>query len=291
MRTGIALCVAFALAGCGHTREPVAEITDSAPTATPRFTKSAFIPEFAESSPIEVNGVPYVISFEKIHRFALAVRDLAGTEISAKPWDRSFGCAFVEGARTFVFSSDEPTHTDISMRHSDDLINWSADAAVIHADVKNLGLWNCSVIKDGDSYLMAYEVSGEGIRGFSFRIARSADMHTWTDEGRLFSRHYSACPTLRKIGAFYYVIYLEEFDGGWRTRAARTRDFINYDRAGTVLLQAESGEGSNASDVDLVEMNGETVLTYGTGNQTTWGDTKLARYAGTMAELLTSLWP
>ena len=40
------------------------------------------------------------------------------------------------------------------------------------------------------------------------------------------------------------------------------------------------GEGSNNSDVDLIELGGHTYVNYFTGNQDNWGDLKWAVYDG-----------
>ena len=106
---------------------------------------------------------------------------------------------------------------------------------------------------------------------------------------------YSACPVLRYVAPFYYVIYLHAAvpgHKGWISFLARSRDLGAWELSPfNPILEAGSGEGVNNSDVDLFEFEGNTYLFYATGDQQTWGSVRLAMFAGPMREFFESHFP
>ena len=119
-------------------------------------------------------------------------------------------------------------------------------------------------------------------------FARSADLARWQKlEGLVFAGvggEYSACPVLRYVAPFYYVIYLHAAlpgHQGWISFLARSRDLGAWELSPfNPILEASSGEGVNNSDVDLFEFEGNTYLFYATGDQQTWGSVRLAMFPG-----------
>ena len=125
---------------------------------------------------------------------------------------------------------------------------------------------------------------------FCFKFARSKDLVSWEKiPGLTFTgvdREYSACPVLRYVAPYYYVIYLHApLPGhpGWVSFLARSSDLATWDLSPfNPILEAAAGEGSNNSDVDLFEFEGRTYLTYATGDQATWGAVRPALFDGPM---------
>jgi hypothetical protein len=57
------------------------------------------------------------------------------------------------------------------------------------------------------------------------------------------------------------------------------------------VLEAEAGEGSNNSDVDLFEWEGNTYVVFATGDQATWGSVRMAMHPAPVKEFLTAWFP
>ncbi len=134
---------------------------------------------------------------------------------------------------------------------------------------------------------------------FCFKFARSSDLSHWEKiPGLVFqgqSHEYSACPVIRYIKPYYYVIYLHAAipgHKGWVSFLARSRDLADWELSpANPILEAGSGEGTNNSDVDLIEIDGTTYVYYATGDQQTWSDLKRAVYPGSMAEFFEGYFP
>ena len=106
---------------------------------------------------------------------------------------------------------------------------------------------------------------------------------------------YSACPALRYFAPYYYVIYLHApipGRNGHISFLARSKDLKTWQLSPkNPILEAGEGEGSNNSDVDLIELDGKTYLYYATGDQQTWGGVRVAMYPGPMKEFYESRFP
>ncbi len=278
------------LTSCAPDLMATAFITESEFGTTPTFTRSYYLSYTAESTPVIFNNTPLVVSFHKHPTRSIDVRHLDGTTISSTPWDYALGCALVVGSKLYVFASESHLYSRrIVMSYTDDLLNWSAPVTV-KTLTGDESVWNVSVTYDSrGEYVMAYEVLSTGSRWFSFRFAVSKDLMTWSDVGVRYSHQYSACPTIRVIDGTYYVLFLSEGPQSMFTSIARSRDLVNFEQSRAAFLEPISGEGVNSSDVDLMEYNGHTTITYLTGDQSTWGDLKTATYPGTTRNLFESL--
>jgi hypothetical protein len=176
-----------------------------------------------------------------------------------------------------------------------DLKTWKRELAIPQAPGEHL--FNASVCRDDRGYLMAYE-SDKPVT-FCFKFARSADLSRWEKvPGLVFSGlggEYSACPVIRYLAPFYYVIYLHAAvpgHKGWVSFLARSRDLAAWELSPfNPILEAGPGEGVNNSDVDLFEFEGNTYLYYATGDQQTWGTVRIAMFAGPMSGFFTSHFP
>jgi hypothetical protein len=229
----------------------------------------------------------------------LLIRDLAtGKEIARFGEGFSFASAYADGDTLHVFASEGSNRDWFQSIHrfsSTDLKTWKRALAVPREG--NEHLFNVSVTRDDAGYVMAYE-SNRPVQ-FCFKFARSPDLTQWEKiPGLVFTgvnREYSACPALRYVRPFYYVIYLHQApagEQGWVSFAARSRDLATWELSPrNPVLRAGAGEGLNNSDVDLFEYEGNTYLFYATGDQATWGAVRMAMYPGSMAAFFESLFP
>ncbi len=221
-----------------------------------------------------------------------------GKEVARFGEGHSFVNAFVNGKELHVFAS-EGTNRDWfkSIYHftSTDLKTWKRELAIpLEGDEH---LFNCSVCRDDQGYLMAYE-SNKPVT-FCFKFARSKDLSKWEKvPGLTFTgekNEYSACPVIRYFAPYYYVIYLHAAipgHNGWVSFLARSKDLASWELSPTnPILEASPGEGVNNSDVDLFEWNGNTYLYYATGDQATWGSVRVAMYRGLMKNFFEERFP
>ena len=258
--------------------------------------------DLMENTPILFGGKPYLIVCQRPATSKPALKDIyvrvldleTGKEVSRFAQAHSFASAYIEGDTVHVFATkytaDDWTH-DIYHFTSKDLLHWKQDEKPILARNGDEHLFNTSVCKTPDGYVMAYE-SNKPI-GFCFKFAASKDLKTWkkldippfTGE----NNEYSACPALRYFAPYFYVIYLHaavEGHNGWISYVARSKDLKNWELSlANPILEACEGEGKNNSDVDLYEKDGKTVLFYATGDQATWVHVKRAVYDGPMGEM------
>ncbi len=230
----------------------------------------------------------------------LFLRDLrTGQEIARFGEGHSFVSAFVNGPELNVFASegtDRDWFQSIYRFTSTDLQTWRRELAIPQEGGEHL--FNCSVSRDDQGFLMAYE-SNQPVT-FCFKFARSADLSRWEKiPGLVFAgqdgKEYSACPVIRYFAPYYYVIYLHAAipgHNGWVSFLARSKDRADWELSpANPILEASPGEGINNSDVDLFEWEGNTYLYYATGDQATWGSVRVAMHAGPMRQFFEACFP
>lgn len=266
----------------------------------------------SEASPIVYRGEPLLL---RCHRPAipgdqLQTSDLYLTMVNLKTgaqaappfaYGYSMGCAMVVGNEVNVFAGKliNGSGSDIYRFTSTDLVHWSDPALVVARSGSEL-LWNSSVTRDPNGYLMAYE-SNQPV-GFCFKFARSTDLVNWTKiDVPAFAgpngNEYSACPDIAYAGGCYYVSYLAQStvpgsQNGYVTEIARSKDLATWEYSDkSPMLTPIAGEGINNSDVDLFEYNNKTYLFYCSGDQQSWGNIQLAVYDGSPGQLLSSYFP
>ena len=222
----------------------------------------------------------------------LYIDDLqTGKEVARFGQGHSFVSAYVDGNELNVFALEFTdfgrvmNSSGIDRLTTTDLKNWKTGKAILPEGKEHL--FNSSVCRDEKGFLMAYE-SDKPVQ-FCFKFARSVDLSKWEKiPGLVFTgekKEYSACPVIRYIKPFYYVIYLHaplKGHNGWISYLARSKDLENWELSPfNPILEAEAGEGKNNSDVDILEYGGKTYLYYATGDQETWGTVRLAMFDGT----------
>ncbi len=262
-----------------------------------------------EQTPVVFKGRPLLVTNFRddtknktdgyVRSMYLAVRDLRdGREVTRFGGGHSFASAFVEGETLHVFASEGTDHDwfqGIAHFSSKDLAAWERRPAIAPEGGEHL--FNVSVCKDERGYLMAYE-SNEPVM-FCFKFARSTDLATWEKIPDLIftgvNREYSACPAIRYVAPYYYVIYLHAAmpgHTGWVSFMARSKDLAEWELSPrNPILEAGPGEGINNSDVDLFEVDGATYLFYATGDQATWGAVNAALFPAPMADFFASCFP
>ena len=222
-----------------------------------------------------------------------------GVEVARFGIGHSFVSAFVDGDTLHIFASrgtNDDWFKSIYRFTTTDMKNWDRKLAIPLEGKEHL--FNCSVTKGAEDYIMAYE-SNEPV-GFCFKFARSKDLKSWEKIPNLIftgvGMEYSACPVLRYYAPYYYVIYLHTHipghKGNYVPFLARSKDLVEWDlSAFNPIMEVGPGEGINNSDIDLFEYEGRTYIYYATGDQQTWGTVKIAMYDGPIKEFYQRFFP
>lgn len=230
--------------------------------------------------------------------YSLTVRDAeAGQEMARFGTGHSLGCAFVKDDTFYAFAArfENDNWNDVTMFRSQDLQHW--DQKVIVKQEGTEHLFNSSVCAGPDGCVLAYESNDPKYPGFTVKFARTKDMETWTPEPEAVfgTDRYTACPTIRYVDGFYYLLYLEHRTPRWffETYIARSADLRKWFQSplNPVLTPKAVDDSVNASDPDLVEFEGKTHLYYAVGDQRTWMNVKRVTYPGPLAAFLKGWFP
>ncbi|WP_397408212.1 hypothetical protein [Polaromonas sp.] len=253
--------------------------------------RSVYMPNRMEATPIAFGLSLYSIVNKRPHRgeqgsSELLVSKLYGGSVASVPIPNlGLISAFVNDGKAYVFARTYAVQNELQMLESADLKTWSEPVTVMKAALGQ-NILNTSVTRGPDGFVMAYEVAEPGVVGFAPRFATSPDLRNWTPIGEPFDRNrYAACPTLRYIDGWYYMLYLTILDEDnpnkrFVTIAARSRDLKTWQHATKPAFEPAAGEGNNNSDVDMVERFGITTFLYATGDQQDEVSLKRAVYLG-----------
>lgn len=231
----------------------------------------------AEVTLIEWRGDKYLLD---CHSYGVKVYDWNGNfirQIGATTMS-SFGSAFVDGNDIYLVTSHA---NSIALFKTTDLTNEQSIGTIVTGTY-----FNTSVTKADDTYFIAYE--GSGANGYNFNFAKSSDLITWTAIGQQFSQGYAACPFLKYIDGWFYVIYLAGFGKKTISCIARSRDLFSWRDSDRNFLEPLPSEKSNNSDVDVMEVDGMCYISYFTGDKATWGKIGIGTFDGTMKDLFES---
>ena len=226
------------------------------------------------------------------------------------------GSAYVENDTVYVYGVDAWGGSNIQVFWSKDLRTWSSQPALT---LPGWGIFNNSVCKGVGRYIMAIEIdkpSEETGVPFTMRFAESGNLLDWklTPSDRVHSRdRYTACPALRFLDGFYYMIYLEARPGPtYEPHIVRSKDLVNWESSpfnpvmqfspedkmiANPNLAAEERErvagafNRNNSDVDLCEFKGKVIIYYSWGNQEGIEFLAEAECQGTLANFLRAFFP
>ena len=216
-----------------------------------------------------------------------------GAELGRCAEGYGLGSILVEEGVAYAFASRwvNGDWRDVTLFKSADLKSWESHLVV---QGENEGIFNTSVCKGPDGFVMTYESSDPAYPAFTVKFARSDDLETWTKlpESTFGTDRYTACPCIRYADGHYYVLYLERRSPRhvFETYITRSADLRHWAlSAANPVLRAEGiDEGINASDPELVELAGLTRIYFAVGDQLTWMNLKSADYAGTLAQFLAS---
>lgn len=217
-----------------------------------------------------------------------------GEEVAKFAVGYSLASAFVHDGVFYAFASrfENNNWNDVTMFKSSDLKNW--ESKVVVTQESNEHLFNQSVSACPDGFVMAYETNDPKWPAFTAKFAKSKDLETWEKvaDAALGTDRYAACPCIRYVDGYYYVLYLEHRVPRWffQTYVARSKDLTAWERSANnpILVPDAIDDGVNASDPDLVEFGGKTYLYYAVGDQLTWMNIKRSVYSGPMNDLLRS---
>lgn len=233
--------------------------------------------------------------------------------------DHAFGCCHAEGDTMYAFGvRGEGGGNVMDAFWSMDMAHWEEKEILrLPEDVK---IFNNSVCKGPDGYVMAIEISarnGWSAKGFTNIFAKSQDLLNWElldPETYVYDKsRYTACPVLRYVDGYYYMICLESLPcHRWVPYITRSRDlqtfqmghynpvmwFDDEDRkvqhpqwfTAEELEYIATAANTNVSDVDICEYKGKTVILYSWGNQLGKEFLAEAQYDGTMEEFLKSFY-
>jgi len=226
------------------------------------------------------------------------------------------GCAFVEGDTAYAFGVDKWGGSKITLFQSKDMEKWEERLAL---QVPGWELFNTSVCKADGRYVMAIEVGGpKEVVGVPFTIffAESKDLLAWKllPQECVYSKdRYTACPALRYLDGYFYMLYLETRPGPtYETFIVRSKDLKRWESSRLNPVMAFSDEDKkianskltadqrkiiaeakniNNSDVDVCDFKGKTIIYYSWGNQQGTEFLAEAVYEGTLASFLRSFFP
>jgi len=192
----------------------------------------------------------------------------------------TLGCAMMIGGTLHYWGSTNVGASGNKVQHmsTTDLVNWTPAVDAWVAGHPQQKIFNTSVCTDGVKFYMAYETSEPyyGYVDFNIRFlqADTAD-GPWTPLGGVFGANwYVACPQIRHVGGNFYMHYLINDGGVFKTCIARISDLANsgvhtnWAHASKFALQPTlSEERNNTSDIDFCEFEGNTYFVYAAGDQ------------------------
>ncbi|MGQ9607945.1 MAG: hypothetical protein ACUVWN_01460 [bacterium] len=197
--------------------------------------------------------------------------------------------AYIQDGIFYAFASryENNNWNDVTLFKSSDLKNWE-EKLVIQQDNENL--FNTSVCKGPDCFVMAYESNDPKYPPFTIKFAVSNDLENWSKlPNAIFgTNRYTACPCIRYVNGYYYVLYLEHRSPRhyYETYVTRSKDLISWElsSANPVLRPWDIDDGINASDPEIIELNGKTYVYYAVGDQLTWMNIKRGIYPSSLAD-------
>lgn len=224
--------------------------------------------------------------------YYLLLRDVdSGNELARFAEGHGLASVIVHDGTLYAFASrwrNGGWH-DVTMFKSHDLRHWESRVAVRG---ENEQVFNTSVCAGADGFVLVYESNDRTYPAFTLKFARSQDLEHWTKvPGALFGvDRYAACPCIRYANGYYYLLYAEHRSPRWvfETYVARSPDLCRWEwSSGNPVLAAEGeGEGICASDPELIEWRGRTLVYYCVSDQHTWANVKCAIYPGSLVRFL-----
>jgi len=294
------LFLVLIITGCGTQNPTFMQANYVCSLQSPSFLQKStmiYMDKYMESSPITLNNQIYSIVFDRNNSTHLMQIDniITNQHISTITIGiGEYGSAIVSNNTVYVFLSNNSgtIGNQVTTISSTDLINWTAPQIVFNDSLNSI--YNISVCADATGFMMAYEIGRNG--NYVHKFAHSATiMGTYAQIGGTYTSYgYAACPTIRYDAQYhkYYILYLNNLGGGnFDTFIYRTTDLRTFEDSNIPAFMALSNEGTNNSDVDFTELNGQTYFLYAIGDQLTWGSIKIATAPMTNLQYLRSFFP
>jgi hypothetical protein len=242
---------------------------------------------------------------------ARSAEEYVGGEILIEFGDGfTFGVPFVWDDVIHVYATviEKGDQDDIHVFRSGDMSTWEHSVAVRGESER---LYNSTVCRAGDRFVMAYETNDDRWPAFTIKFAESDDLLNWTKipiaQAIYGTDRYTACPSMRWVDGMYYLVCLEmpragtmaagKGTPGWwfEEFGARSPDLLHWEPSPVNPVLAPEADGSeniNTSDIDFCEFKGKTIVYYLWGSQT--GEVaglSHAEYPGDVASWLQSWFP
>jgi hypothetical protein len=285
--------------GGGGAGGPAASISASQPTSPAVASSSdpllqklgVFVCNEGETALVVFGGRVLALSFARpwagFEATSLRVRDWeTGVMLAEHPCNVGMGCAIVKDGVINVFGNtrwENPGNKIVHFTLDPVTFTPSApiDALLMNSPSDPFKFYNTSVTADPNGFRMVVETTA----GVYF--ARSTDLSAWTFYGgQLNAGQYCGCPTINYINGAHHLTYLAAGPNGTHeTRLAKSADDCFTFTYGKALLVASPGEGTNNSDVDMVEIDGKVCGVYLDGDQTTYANLRRWSYDGTLAQM------
>jgi alpha-L-fucosidase len=244
----------------------------------------------------------------RFHEDGFRIRDVELNRVISVPLlNHYFGTAFVWEDRVYAFAGylgedDNWWHIRrIVMISSNDLITWSAPKVAIESE-RGERIFNNGVCHDGDRFVMLYETDDERWPSFTFKYCQSQDLVNWERIPDAFYGvdKYVGGPALYHEGGWYYTLYVEALpDRRYETRVTRSKDLLSWEDAPEDRpflaydyehrpdpIRCPDIREISASDAELCEYRGKTLVYFNGGDQLGVGDLQLAEYEGLPRNLL-----
>lgn len=200
-------------------------------------------------------------------------------------------CAFVKDGNFYAFASryENNTWNHVTLFKSPDLQRWEKKL-VLHQEEEHI--FNTSVCEGPDGFVMAYESDDPKYPAFTVKFAVSKDLENWVKvtDAIFGTNRYTACPCIRYVNGYYYVLYLEHRAPRhyYETYITRSKDLKRWElsSANPVSCPIDIDDGINASDPEVIELDGKTYIYYSVGDQLTWMNMKRGVYPGSLKSFL-----
>jgi alpha-L-fucosidase len=226
------------------------------------------------------------------------------------------GSAHVQDDTVFVYGVNAWGGSELRVFWSKDLETWLSQTAL---NLPGWEIYNNSVCKGEGRHVMSFEIGAppeETGEAFTIRFAESNDLLHWQlmpSECVYSKDRYTACPALRFLDGYYYMIYLEARPGPtYEPHIVRSQDLVHWQSSPFNPIMQFSEEDKiianpeltasqrahiaravniNNADVDLCEFNGRTIIYYCWGNQKGIEFLAYAVYDGTLESFLRGYFP
>lgn len=235
------------------------------------------------------------------------IRDVENDQIVSTPLiGHGLGMAFVWENRVCVFAGNwgnvkKWNITEIEMVSSQDLVHWTEAVVVLKAEPQEK-FFNVSVCRGEGRFVLLVESNDPAWPPFTFKYFVSQDLVHWQPvPDAIYGRDkYVGGPALYYEGSYYYTLYLHSLgDKRYETRVTRSKDLIHWQDAPEgrpfltfnpqhkhLPLRPAHISESNASDAELCEWKGKTLVYFTGSDQVIAGDLQWAEFDGTPRELL-----